>query len=462
MQKLIEHSVQNGLVLAIPDQPTTRESLGCLTALFVVTFLPLVGYVVFTLWSDGHMDGGVIVFSGVIALVGIVLLVRRAPVRMEILSDQNRWTTTVASTQSIWPSSRSISLSDIHRIEVERQHWSKAGDTEKPSGEPRAVFSMSLFDSDGERLSDWWMDIDGIGDSRQIMDFLLRVAKATGLASYHVNRSDSRQLEAVAYRKPDPDLEPVVSVTSSPNDTEAIAETAPTVIPPFEPESIPRWLDFDALEWQPGTQVQLGKLLRFRSFPPMFLATAALAISLLILSSPTLLDLLGLTYMTDLVLFAVILSGILLFFVILHFLFFAYPRWRSWRWLIDWPSARILVTRGGRRREIRFDQLTGLGLRGCWSKITTTKTLGRASGGEYRSQSVSYLYSFDVVLFVKSLSREDSVLALQTRSSYFDDASTQGYQCMLSLVADLSAALDVPYRFEDFRDHSDYPKYDWQ
>jgi len=90
MQKLIEHSVKNGLVLAIPDQPATRESLGCLTALFVVTFLPLIGYVVFTLWSDGHMDGGVIVFTGVIALVGIMLLVRRALVRMEILSDQNR------------------------------------------------------------------------------------------------------------------------------------------------------------------------------------------------------------------------------------------------------------------------------------------------------------------------------------------------------------------------------------
>jgi len=115
MQKLIEQSVKNGLVLAIPDQPTTRESLGCLTALSVVTFLPIIGYVVFTLWIDGHMDGGVILFAGVIALVGIVFLVRRTPVRMEILSDQNRWTTTVAGTQSIWPSSRSISLSGIHR-----------------------------------------------------------------------------------------------------------------------------------------------------------------------------------------------------------------------------------------------------------------------------------------------------------------------------------------------------------
>lgn len=458
MQKLIEQAANNGLLLAIKDQPTTKESLGCLTALFVVTFLPLIGYVVFTLWSNTYMDGGVIVIGGVIALAGLTLLARRTPVRMEIRSDQDRWTTTVAGSQSIWPSTRSFRLSDIHRIEVERKNWSKAGETKKQSSEPKAVFEMSLVDAAGKDLACWEMDLEGVRDSTQILEFLLRVAKITGLAGYRVNRSDSRQLEAAACREPDTDLTPIDTTVSDATGAEAAATT---VVPPFEPENIPRWLDFDAVEWQPGRRVHLGKLLRARTFLKMSLSATALVVSLMILNWPALLDLLGLTYMKGIVLFAVILSGALLLIAIVDFYFFDYPRWRTWKWVIDWHSRNICVTRGKRRKDIPFDRLTGIGLRGCWFKITTTTTRD-SGGGNIRTQSVRYRYSFEVLLFVKSMLSEESVLALQSRSSTFLDASTDGYQCMLSLVADLSAALDVPYRYEDFRERSEYPKYDWE
>jgi hypothetical protein len=291
MVKLAERRTPSGLHLSMGETVTRRGSWGCLTALVLVTFVPLLGVVAWAMLAAGEDRGlfdrmpfFVFLVTGLLALVGLVVLAMRTPVEMELRRDLDLWVTTTASAQSIWPRTRSFRLSDADRIEVERGMQRPDAAEVKGERPPGARFTLTVLDQGGNELDHWPLEVESVDTSPEILAFFLRLAGTAGLSGLRVARNDDLQLEASAHRHLHADMmrvDTAVREQAPAAATRRPAEAA-AVIPAFDPQSIPEDLDLAASTWEPGSSVVLTRPFRMHRLSGLSYSALALLVGALL------------------------------------------------------------------------------------------------------------------------------------------------------------------------------------
>jgi hypothetical protein len=410
--------------------PGTFGSLFGLVILVGVFFGPVVWVAVVV------PDFGVLLFAGLWALVGAVLLLVRVPRHMELDCDRDRWVSQTASLGFMLPRSQTLRLEDIERLELERGFSAHKRREERgqPEGEAKPlVFRLTAFGRDDVELARWRMSVDDHVTLDHGVQLLERFADVIGLAPVDVISRDALRLEARASRRLDPGGGSVAPVAREPSPS--------TPGTGFRPEHDLPQLGFEITAWAPGGEIRFAKPFHLKSiglYPVITTGAVALLASLQVWpSSRELLPPLPF----DLAEPGLLVVAIPVWCIALGGTFVMWRINRRFGVVVDWPYRRLRIRRGDDTLEVPFARLETLELRGIVSEVTVSR---RTRHGQSQTRTVYAL------MLVARVSRPDRAIELVRTDTTTSSGDERAYEYMYGLTERLAEALEIPFRFRDF------------
>ncbi len=315
------------------------------------------------------------------------------------------------------PRQRSLPLSSIDRITVK---------TDRNWGRIRTELPLQVCVC-GARAGRHRVriEIEGLHDRRDLVDFALRLAQAAGLRGHAVERDDERTLEVALGSA---DATPIPTSTTPLAWLHDVAGSGS--VPSNEANASFDHGSFHSVfrveAWAPGTYVRL--------FKPTDSVGCAATVLLLLATGGGLMAWRA-TFDTNPCRWIGWVLGAMFFaapFVILIWLAKAAAQQLT---IIDWTTRKITIHRGRRTREVPFGDLTGIETRA----VRIHHSGWRNKEGEYSR--------YEAQIWARS--RSEEVLLAGT----YDEPETPStpFHCPLALGAALAGAIGVPHRYRYYQ-----------